>query len=227
VQKRLARLLNDVVTVSGKKVRQIAAAAKVADDDVIRSLKRPYAEEGGIAVLRGSLAPDGSVVKQSAVSEGMRRFEGRAVVFESEEEAMKKITAGRVRPGDFVVIRHEGPRGGPGMREMLAPTSAIAGMGLSDSVALVTDGRFSGGTRGPCVGHVSPEAAAGGPIALVRPGDRIRVDIPRRRLDLLVSKTELARRRKKWKPRKPAVVDGYLGRYGPLAGSAADGAVFE
>jgi len=140
---------------------------------------------------------------------------------------MKRIMAGGVKAGDFVVIRYAGPRGGPGMREMLSPTSAIAGMGLSDSVALVTDGRFSGGTRGPCVGHVSPEAAAGGPIALVRGGDRIRVDIPRRRIDLVVPAAELARRRRKWKPRRAAVSQGYLGRYGPAVGSAADGAVFE
>ncbi|MHC4917271.1 MAG: dihydroxy-acid dehydratase [Planctomycetota bacterium] len=227
VLRRLGKLIHDVPTVGGKKTRQIARGAAVADDEVIRPADDPYAAEGGIAVLRGSLAPAGSVVKQSAVSEGMRRFEGRAVVFESEEQAMKRIMAGGVKPGDFLVIRYEGPRGGPGMREMLSPTSAIAGMGLSDSVALVTDGRFSGGTRGPCVGHVSPEAAAGGPIALVRSGDRIRVDIPGRRIDLLVSKTELARRRKKWRPRSPSVTDGYLGRYGPQVGSAADGAVFE
>jgi len=225
--KRLGSSVNDGPTVSGMKVRRIAAAARIDDEDVIRPVKKAYETEGGIAVLHGSLAPEGCVVKQSAVSESMRRFEGRAVIFESEEEAMKRITTGRVKPGDFVVIRYEGPRGGPGMREMLSPTSAIAGMGLSDSVALVTDGRFSGGTRGPCVGHVSPEAAACGPIALVKHGDRIRIDIPERRLDLLVGKAELARRRRKWKPRRPAVTDGYLGRYGPLVGSAADGAVFE
>jgi dihydroxy-acid dehydratase len=225
--RRLRTLLNDVSTVSGKTVGQIARAAEVADDDVIRPTGNPYDAEGGIAVLRGSLAPGGAVIKQSAVAPSMRRFEGRAVVFESEEQAMKRIMAGGVKAGDFLVIRYEGPRGGPGMREMLSPTSAIAGMGLSDSVALVTDGRFSGGTRGPCVGHVSPEAAGGGPIALVRNGDRIRVDISRRRLDLLVSKTELAKRRKKWRPRRPSVTEGYLGRYGPAVGSAADGAVFE
>ena len=227
LQKRLGKLLHNLPTVAGRRVAEVARRAKVSDDDVIRPVGNPYEAEGGIAVLRGSLAPEGSVVKQSAVSAEMRRFEGRAVVFESEEEAMKKIMAGRVKSGDFLVIRNEGPRGGPGMREMLAPTAAIAGMGMSDSVALVTDGRFSGGTRGPCVGHVSPEAAAGGPIALVKNGDRIRVDVSRRRLDLLVSKAELARRRKKWKPRRPAVGDGYLGRYGPMVGSAADGAVFE
>jgi dihydroxy-acid dehydratase len=225
--KRLGRLVNDVPTVSGRSTRAIARAASVHDDEVIRPASSPYEAEGGIAVLRGSLSPRGSVVKQSAVSPAMRRFEGRAVVFESEEQAMKRIMAGRVKAGDFVVIRYEGPRGGPGMREMLSPTSAIAGMGLSDSVALVTDGRFSGGTRGPCVGHVSPEAAAGGPIALVRGGDRIRIDIPRRRLELLVPAAELARRRRKWKPRRAAVSEGYLGRYGPAVGSAADGAVFE
>jgi dihydroxy-acid dehydratase len=155
----------------------------------------------------------------------MRRFTGRARVFDGEERAMAAIAAGRVRAGDFLVIRYEGPRGGPGMREMLSATSAIAGMGLSESVALVTDGRFSGGTRGPCVGHVSPEAAGGGPIALVRDGDRIRVDIPARRLDLLVGRAELARRRRCWKPRPPARTGGYLDRYAPAVGSAAAGAV--
>ncbi len=227
VLKRMGNSIHNCVTVSGRKTRQIAAAARVDDADVIRSAKNPYEAEGGIAVLRGSLAPEGCVVKQSAVVPEMRRFEGRAVVFESEEEAMKQITAGKVKAGDVVVIRYEGPRGGPGMREMLSPTSAIAGMGMAQSVALVTDGRFSGGTRGPCVGHVSPEAAAGGPIALVRRGDRISIDISKRRLDLRVGKTELAKRRRKWKSRRPAVSDGYLGRYSSMVGNAADGAAFE
>jgi dihydroxy-acid dehydratase len=225
LQKSLGKLLHNVPTVSGKKVGQIARAAKISDADVIRPLSNPYESEGGIAVLHGSLAPEGCVVKQSAVSAAMRKYEGRAIVFESEEAAMSSIMAGKVKPGHFVVIRYEGPRGGPGMREMLSPTSAIAGMGLSESVALLTDGRFSGGTRGPCIGHVSPEAAACGPIALIRNGDTIRIDIAKRRLDLLVSKSELALRRKKWKPRKPAVTDGYLGRYAAVVGNAAGGAI--
>jgi dihydroxy-acid dehydratase len=225
VAKRLGKLLHDVPTVSGRSVARIARAAAIADEDVIRPTGKPYAVEGGIAVLAGSLAPDGAVVKQSAVSEKMRRFEGRAVVFEREESAMKAILAKQVKPGSVLVIRYEGPRGGPGMREMLAATSAIVGLGLGESVALVTDGRFSGGTRGPCIGHISPEAAAGGPIALVRDGDRIRIDIPGRKLELLVPAAELARRRKSWKPVPSAVTGGYLARYAPLVSSASDGAV--
>ena len=225
VQQRLIRLLNDAPTVSGRSVRSIARGAEVSDDEIIRPLDRPYSAEGGIAVLSGTLAPDGAVVKQSAVSAKALRFEGRAVVFEREESAMQAILARRIRAGSVLVIRYEGPRGGPGMREMLSATSAIVGLGLGDSVALVTDGRFSGGTRGPCVGHVSPEAAGGGPIALVRNGDRIRIDIPGRRLDLLVSAAELARRRRSWRPAAPAVTSGYLARYAPMVSSASDGAV--
>ena len=225
VQQRLAGLLHDLPTVSGQSLGKIARAAEVADDEIIRPVGRPWSEEGGIAVLSGTLAPDGAVVKQSAVSEQARRFEGRAVVFEREESAMKAILARKIRPGSVLVIRYEGPRGGPGMREMLSATSAIVGMGLGDSVALVTDGRFSGGTRGPCVGHLCPEAAAGGPLALVRDGDHIRIDIPGRRLDLVVSPAELARRRKSWKPVPPAVTDGYLARYAAMVSSASAGAV--
>lgn len=225
VQKRLGRMLRDAPTVSGRSVRKIARAAEVFDGDVIRATDKPYSPEGGIAVLRGSLAPDGAVVKQSAVSEKMRKFEGRAVVFEREESCMAAILAGKIRPGSVLVIRYEGPQGGPGMREMLAATAAIVGMGMGESVALVTDGRFSGGTRGPCIGHISPEAAAGGPIALVKNGDRIRIDIPARKLDVLVPAAELARRRKSWKPVPPGVVSGYLARYAPSVSSASDGAV--
>ena len=225
VQKQLAGLLHDLPTVSGQSLGKIARAAEVADDEIIRPVGRPWSEEGGIAVLSGTLAPDGAVVKQSAVSEEARRFEGRAVVFEREESAMKAILAKKIKPGSVLVIRYEGPRGGPGMREMLSATSAIVGMGLGDAVALVTDGRFSGGTRGPCIGHLCPEAAGGGPIALVRDGDHIRIDIPGRRLDLLVSPAELARRRKSWKPVPPAVTDGYLARYAAMVSSASAGAV--
>jgi dihydroxy-acid dehydratase len=225
VEKRLGKLLHDLPTVSGRSVAAIARAAEVFDGEAIRPVDKPYSPEGGIAVLIGSLAPAGAVVKQSAVSEKMRRFEGRAMVFEREEAAMKAILAKKVKPGSVLVIRYEGPRGGPGMREMLAATAAIVGMGMGDSVALVTDGRFSGGTRGPCIGHISPEAAAGGPIALVRNGDRIRIDIPGRRLDLLVPAAELSRRRKSWRPVPPAVTSGYLARYAPMVSSADTGAV--
>ncbi len=177
--------------------------------------------------MKGNLAPEGSVVKQSAVSEKARVFRGRARVFESEEEAMKAILARETAEGTVVVVRREGPRGGPGMREMLSPTAAIVGMGLSDAVALITDGRFSGGTRGPCVGHVSPEAAAGGPIALVEDGDEILIDIPARKIELCVPEKEMKARRAAWKPPEPKVARGWLLRYASLVGSAAGGAVLE
>ncbi|RKY04794.1 dihydroxy-acid dehydratase [Candidatus Poribacteria bacterium] len=226
VMKVLGDLMHDNPTVSGLTIRQIAESAEVIDQDVIRPLDNPYHREGGIAVLWGSLAPDGAVVKQTAVSESMMRFEGSARVFDSEEEAMEAILGDRIRPGDVVVIRYEGPKGGPGMREMLSPTSAIVGKGLSESVALITDGRFSGGTRGPCIGHVSPEAAEGGPIALVRDGDRILIDIPNRKLELLVDPEELKRRKEEWRPPEPKVKAGYLARYAKLVRSANTGAVF-
>ncbi|HID94876.1 MAG TPA: dihydroxy-acid dehydratase [Candidatus Latescibacteria bacterium] len=217
--------LNDCTTVTGKTVLQIAEKSKVTDPDVIRGLDNPYHSQGGIAVLKGSLAPDGSVVKQSAVAEGMMRFEGRAKVFDSEESAMQAISTGKIGPGDAIIIRYEGPKGGPGMREMLAPTSAIVGMGLANSVALLTDGRFSGGTRGPCIGHISPEGAEGGPIAIVRDDDRVLIDIPARQLDLLISDEERQRRFAEWSPPKPRVRKGYLARYAKQVSSAATGAV--
>lgn len=217
--------LNDNPTVSGMAIKEIADEAEVWDKDVIRPLSNPYHKEGGIAVLYGSLAPKGSVVKQTAVSPGMREFTGTACVFDSEESAIKAIMAKKIKSGSVIVIRYEGPKGGPGMREMLGPTSAIVGMGLSDSVALVTDGRFSGGTQGPCVGHISPEAAEGGPIAAVRNGDKIRIDIPKRRLDLLVPKDEIKRRLKKLEtPKRPQLV-GYLARYRKTVTSANTGAI--
>jgi dihydroxy-acid dehydratase len=225
VLKRLGRMLHNTPTVSGKTIRQIARAAEIFDADVIRSLDRAYHKEGGIAVLKGSLAPGGAVVKQSAVSTNMMKFEGTAIVFDSEEDAMKAILGNAVRPGHVVIVRYEGPKGGPGMREMLSPTSAIAGMGLSESVALITDGRFSGGTRGPCIGHVSPEAMEGGPIALVKDGDRISIDIAKRKIDVLLSDRELAKRRKAWKQPSPKITKGYLSRYAKLVSSAGDGAV--
>lgn len=225
VLNRLGDLVNDSPTVSGKGLREIARKALVSDEDIIRSMANPYRKEGSLAILWGNLAPDGCVVKQSAVSEKMMDFTGRARVFNSEEEGMKAIMEKKIKAGDVVVIRYEGPKGGPGMREMLSPTAAISGMGLNDSVALITDGRFSGGTRGPCIGHVSPEAMEGGLIALVEEGDQIRIDIPERRIDLLVEEAELAKRRSGWKPPRPKIEKGYLSRYARMVTSANTGAV--
>lgn len=227
VMKRLKKNLHNNITVSGEKVYEIIDAADVADENVIRPLNNPYHKEGGIAILRGNLAPDGAVVKQSAVSSAMMKFEGRAKVFNSEEEGMKAILNGKIKPGDIVVIRYEGPKGGPGMREMLSPTAAIAGMGLSESVALITDGRFSGGTRGPCIGHISPEAMEGGTIAIVRNGDRIRIDISHRKIELLLSSGEIKARFRTWKPIKPKITKGYLSRYARMVTSAGTGAVMK
>lgn len=224
---RLGDLVNDTDTVSGKKLREIVQKAQVADEDVIRAMDNPYRKEGSLAVLWGNLAPDGCVVKQSAVSEKMMDFTGRARVFNSEEEAMKAIMEKNITAGDVVVIRYEGPKGGPGMREMLSPTAAISGMGLNDSVALITDGRFSGGTRGPCIGHISPEAMECGLIALVEEGDQIRIDISKRRIDLLVEEAELAKRRSGWKPPRPKIEKGYLSRYARMVTSANTGAVMK
>jgi len=225
VLKRLGSRIADCATVSGLTTRRIAREAAVQDDNVIRTVENAYRPEGGIAVLRGNLAPEGCVVKQSAVEPSAMCMTGVAKVFDAEEAAMKAILGGEVRKGMMVVIRYEGPKGGPGMREMLHPTSALAGMGLTTGVGLITDGRFSGGTRGPCVGHVSPEAAAGGPLALVKDGDQITIDIPQRRIEVHVSKAELARRKRAWKAPKPAVTTGWLGRYAELVTSGAKGAV--
>jgi len=212
-------------TVSRRPLGEVIEGAAVRDRDVIRPLEAPYRETGGLLVLFGSLAPDGAVLKTGAVDPGIARHRGPAVVFESQEEAYAAIVEGRIAKGDVVVIRHEGPRGGPGMQEMLAPTAAIAGMGLGKDVALVTDGRFSGATRGICVGHVSPEAAAGGPIALVRDGDPIAVDIASGRLDLEVPADELERRRAAWTPPAPRVTTGWLARYTAMVTSGSEGAV--
>jgi dihydroxy-acid dehydratase len=225
VLKRLRGKIHDSITVSGKGIFAIADSAEIQDEDVIRPLNKAYHREGGIAILRGNLAPHGAVVKQSAVSEGMMKLEGIAKVFDSEEDAMKAILAGRIKPGDVVVIRYEGPKGGPGMREMLSPTAAIAGMGLSESVALITDGRFSGGTRGPCIGHISPEAMEGGPIAIVKDGDRIKIDIPKRKIDLIVSDREIKKRLGNWRPPEPKIKSGYLSRYAKMVSSAGKGAI--
>jgi dihydroxy-acid dehydratase len=227
---RLKPKLNlDVMTVTGRTLGEELAEFKPVNPEanarVIATLESPVHPEGGIAILYGSLAPEGSVVKQTAVSKSMLKHTGPAVVYDSEEESMAGIMGGQVKAGDVVVIRYEGPKGGPGMRETLAPTSAIAGAGLSESVALITDGRFSGGTRGPCIGHVSPEAAVGGPIALVKPGDVISIDIPARKLDLLISAEEMARRRTEWKPPEPKVKTGVLARYRSSVTSASKGSV--
>jgi len=225
VLKQLGNKILDNPTVFGLTTHQLAASVERVDDEVIRPLTDPVKPEGGIAVLFGNIAPQGAVVKQSGVSAAMMQFEGTARCFDAEELAMAAIMEGRIIAGDVVVIRYEGPKGGPGMREMLAPTAAIMGMGLGDSVALITDGRFSGGTRGPCIGHISPEAAVGGPIALVADGDRIVLDIPNRKLELLVDETTLAERRTKWVAPEPKIKTGWLARYAKMVTSAYTGAV--
>jgi dihydroxy-acid dehydratase len=225
VLSRFKNMLKDSPTVSGRSIVELAKSGRVLNDDVIRPLEKAYHKEGGIAVLSGNLAPNGSVVKQTAVSDTMMKFDGTAIVFDSEEEAMNAILAGKIKAGHVVVIRYEGPKGGPGMREMLSPTSAISGMGLGESVVLLTDGRFSGGTRGPCIGHISPEAAEGGPIAAVRNGDRIILDIPNRKLEIKLSKAEIKKRLARWKPREPKIKNGWLARYAKVVTSANTGAI--
>ncbi len=227
VLSRFTKMLKPSPTVSGRSIVDNAKAGRVGNDDVIRTLNNAYHKEGGIAVLKGNLAPDGCVVKQTAVSDKMKKFEGTAIVFDSEEESMKAILAGKVKAGHVIVIRYEGPKGGPGMREMLSPTSAISGMGLGESVVLLTDGRFSGGTRGPCIGHISPEAAEGGPISIVKNGDKIVLDIPNRKLEIKLSKAELKKRLAKWKPREPKIKSGWLARYANVVTSANTGAILK
>ncbi|GMR04900.1 MAG: dihydroxy-acid dehydratase [Thermodesulfobacteriota bacterium] len=227
VMKRLEGSIRDNPTVSGRRVKAILKDVDYIDEDVIRPLDRAYHKEGGIAILKGNIAPLGAVVKQSGVSAKMMRFTGRARVFDSEEAAMKAILGKSIKKGDCVVIRYEGPKGGPGMREMLAPTATLMGMGLGDSVALLTDGRFSGGTRGPCIGHISPEAMEGGIIALVKEGDAIHLDIHRRSLELKVSEEELEKRRKVWSPPEPKIKKGWLSRYAKHVTSAYTGAVLK
>jgi len=215
------------MTVSGNTVAKNLKETRVNDYSVIRPIKDPYSPDGGLAIIKGNLAPEGGVVKRSAVSPDMLVNEGRARVFDSEDDAIAAILGGKIKPGDVLVIRYEGPKGGPGMREMLAPTSALAGMGLAESVALLTDGRFSGGSRGAAIGHISPEAAEGGPIALVKEGDRIAIDIPKRKIALLVSAEELKKRKKAWKPPKPRIQSGYLSRYASLVTSGSTGAILK
>lgn len=220
-------LYTDLLTVTGKTVGENIAGCVNKDPEVIRPLENPYSETGGIAVLKGNLAPDSCVVKRSAVVPEMMVHEGPARVFDCEEDAIEAIKGGKIVAGDVVVIRYEGPKGGPGMREMLNPTSAIAGMGLGASVALITDGRFSGASRGASIGHVSPEAAVGGPIALVEEGDRIHINIPENTIQVEVSEEELERRRAAWQPREPKVTTGYLARYRELVTSGNRGAILE
>lgn len=226
VMKTLQSLLNvDQITVTGKTVKENIANAKVTNPEVIHSLDNPVHKEGGIAVLFGNLAAHGAVVKAAGISANMMTHTGPAKTFDSEEDAMNAILNKQIKKGDVVVIRYEGPKGGPGMREMLSPTASIAGMGLSESVALITDGRFSGATRGPCIGHVSPEAATGGTIGLVKDGDIIEIDVPNRKLSVKLSEEELAKRAKAWTAKEPAVKTGYLSRYSKLVQPAHKGAV--
>ncbi|MCG8432093.1 MAG: dihydroxy-acid dehydratase [Candidatus Omnitrophica bacterium] len=227
VMKRLKSRLYNQTTLSGRKVYEIAAKAEIVDEEVIRPFSRAYHKQGGIAVLYGNIAPSGAVVKQTGVAAKMMKFTGRARVFNREEEAMQAILGGRIKRGDCIVIRYEGPGGGPGMREMLAPTSAIVGMGLADSVALITDGRFSGGTKGPCLGHVSPEAAAGGPIAALKDGDVISIDIPARKLNVRLTDKEIRGRLARVRRVPPKIKTGYLSRYLRLVSSADKGAILE
>jgi dihydroxy-acid dehydratase len=225
VFKQLGDKIKDTRTLFGLTTHQLAESIQNVDDEVIHSLGNPIKKEGGIAILYGNIAPKGAVVKQSGVSATMMKFEGIARCFDAEELAMAAIMEGKIIAGDVVVIRYEGPKGGPGMREMLAPTAAIMGLGLGDSVALITDGRFSGGTRGPCIGHISPEAAEGGPIALVADGDKILLDIPARRLELLVDEATMAARMAKWQAPQPKIKSGWLARYAKVVTSAHTGAI--
>ncbi|MDD3274448.1 MAG: dihydroxy-acid dehydratase [Candidatus Omnitrophica bacterium] len=227
VLKRLKSKLKNTLNVSGEKTFQIADGATIFDEEVIRPFSGAYHKQGGIAVLYGNIAPDGAVIKQSGVSPKMMKFTGHAKVFNREEEAMRAIMNNKIKSGDCVIIRYEGPAGGPGMREMLAPTASIVGLGLSDSVALITDGRFSGGTKGPCIGHVSPEASAGGPIAIIRDGDTIDIDIASRKVQVRLTKEEIERRFKGWKPVEPKIKTGYLSRYLRMVSSADKGAVLK
>lgn len=224
---KLNLLNTDLITATGKTVAENIEDCEIKDTDIIRPVTNPYSTSGGIAVLKGNLAPDGCVVKRSAVAPEMLQHKGSARVFDCEEDAIEAIHAGNIKPGDVVVIRYEGPKGGPGMREMLNPTSAIMGSGLGHCVALITDGRFSGATRGAAIGHISPEAAVGGPIALVEEGDTIEIDINANTINLLISDEEFAKRKAEWKPRQPKITTGYLARYAKLVTSGAQGAVLE
>lgn len=221
-------LLNtDCITVTGKTLGENIVNAKGTDDQCIRTLDNAYSQKGGLAILTGNLAPKGAVVKSAGVAPQMQKHTGPAIIFESQEDACAGILAGKVKPGDVAIIRNEGPKGGPGMQEMLSPTSYIMGAGLGETVALITDGRFSGGTRGACIGHVSPEAAVGGPIGLLENGDIIEIDIPNNKLDVRLTDAELAKRKKKWKAPQPRIKTGYLAKYAAMATSADTGAVLK
>ncbi|MHC4131002.1 MAG: dihydroxy-acid dehydratase [Planctomycetota bacterium] len=225
---KISGLLNiDCQTVTGKTLGENIAKSKIKNTEVIRLLDNAYSKTGGLAILTGNLAPKGCVVKTAGVGEEMLTHTGPAVIFESQEDACEGILGGKVKKGDVVVIRREGPKGGPGMQEMLSPTSYIMGAGLGDSVALITDGRFSGGTRGACIGHVSPEAAVGGPIGLLKPGDVIEIDIPNNKISVKLSDEEMAERRKNWKPPAPRITKGYLAKYASMATSADTGAILK
>lgn len=224
---KLGLLDLDCMTATGKTVGENIKGCENKNPEVIRPVENPYSKTGGIAILKGNLAPDSAVVKRSAVAPEMLKHQGPARVFDCEETAIAAIKGGKIVAGDVVIIRYEGPKGGPGMREMLNPTSAIAGMGLGSSVALITDGRFSGASRGASIGHTCPEAAAGGPIAFVEEGDIISIDIDNHRLDVEISEEEMAKRREKWQPRQPEVTDGYLARYAAMAAPASRGAILE
>jgi dihydroxy-acid dehydratase len=225
---KIPNLLNlDCLTVTGKTIGENIAGAEIKNKDVIHTLDNAYTKTGGLAILTGNLAPNGGVVKSAGVAAEMLVHCGPAVIFESQEEACEGILAGKVKAGDVVVIRYEGPKGGPGMQEMLSPTSYIMGAGLGESVALITDGRFSGGTRGACIGHISPEAAVGGPIGLLKDGDIIEIDIPKNKISVKLSDKELAERKKAWKPPKPKITEGCLAKYASMATSADTGAVLK
>jgi len=217
----------DCMTVTGKTVGENLDSAEITDQEVVHSINNPYSQTGGLAVLKGNLAPEGSVVKYAGVAEKMMEFTGTAIIYNSQETACDGILSGEVQAGHVVVIRYEGPKGGPGMQEMLSPTSYIMGRGLGESVALITDGRFSGGTRGACIGHIAPEAADGGPIGLLKDGDQIRIDIPAGKLEVLVDEDELKARRKSWQPKPPKVDYGALGRYAKMVESASKGAILK
>ncbi len=220
-------IVTELLTVTGRTVGENLKNARILRNEIIRALDDPHSPTGGLAVLWGNLAPDGAIVKASAVAPEMLKHRGPARVFNAEEEAVEAIMGGKIRPGDVVVIRYEGPKGGPGMREMLTPTSAIAGMGLDKDVALLTDGRFSGATRGASIGHISPEAMEGGPIAVIRDGDTIEIDIPNRSLNVDLTKEEIAGRLSEWRPPEPRIKRGYLARYAKVVGSAAGGAIIQ
>ena len=224
---KLGILHTDLLTCTGKTIKENIEGKEIKDTEVIRTIDNPYSKEGGIAVLKGNLAPEGFVVKRSAVAPEMMSHKGKARVFDCEEDALNAIYEGRINAGEVVIIRYEGPKGGPGMREMLNPTSAIMGSGLGNSVALITDGRFSGATRGAAIGHVSPEAAVGGNIALIEEGDIIEIDIPKNTINVLVSDEVLAERRSKWQPREPRITTGYLARYAKSVTSGCTGAVLK